>query len=271
MPLGGSGVFYVSNTNRGRPATRAVATPSWVVGMAYTCVVGLQWGDEAKRENRRFAHRTTRFCRGATTAAPTPVTPLSKMGRPSSSPCCRPAFATARLRDHRQRRRRQSGAVLRGGQPITGRRGRHWRQPRRQRSRPCHFPVPRRRGTTDRTGPRSGDWHHRGGIGPCYQDKVGRNFGVRVGELLYPDHLRTRLRTIVARKNRLFAVLGVARPSSSTPMPWLPILSPTGAAMRPHIHDTVRLLHEAGKQGKRVRSRVPRAVCSTSITAPSPT
>ena len=26
------------------------------------------------------------------------------------------------------------------------------------------------------------------GIGPCYQDKVGRRFGIRVGELLRPDH-----------------------------------------------------------------------------------
>src|SRR6202022_3811437 len=41
------------------------------------------------------------------------------------------------------------------------------------------------------------------GIGPCYQDKVGRSCGVRVGELLHPDHLRTRLRPIVARKNRI--------------------------------------------------------------------
>src|SRR5262249_31218609 len=32
------------------------------------------------------------------------------------------------------------------------------------------------------------------GIGPCYMDKVGRSFAVRVGELLYPDHLRQRLR-----------------------------------------------------------------------------
>src|SRR5262249_16971353 len=32
------------------------------------------------------------------------------------------------------------------------------------------------------------------GIGPCYQDKVGRVCGVRVGELLYPKHLRGRLR-----------------------------------------------------------------------------
>src|SRR5436305_926050 len=34
------------------------------------------------------------------------------------------------------------------------------------------------------------------GIGPSYQDKVGRVCGVRVVELLYPDHLRDRLRVI---------------------------------------------------------------------------
>src|SRR5207253_371572 len=35
------------------------------------------------------------------------------------------------------------------------------------------------------------------GIGPCYQDKVARHFAVRVGELLHPDHLRARLAAIV--------------------------------------------------------------------------
>ena len=35
----------------------------------------------------------------------------------------------------------------------------------------------------------------RRGIGPCYQDKVGRLNSVRVGELLYPDHLRQRAGT----------------------------------------------------------------------------
>ena len=32
------------------------------------------------------------------------------------------------------------------------------------------------------------------GIGPCYADKVCRTTGIRVGELLYPEHLRERLR-----------------------------------------------------------------------------
>src|SRR5437868_4386230 len=45
------------------------------------------------------------------------------------------------------------------------------------------------------------------GIGPCYQDKVGRVCGIRVGELLYPDHLRQRLNVIVEHKNRVLRAL----------------------------------------------------------------
>src|SRR5262249_46225809 len=51
------------------------------------------------------------------------------------------------------------------------------------------------------------------GIGPCYQDKVGRVNAVRIGELLYEDHLRNKLRSIVARKNRL---LTAVNPSART-------------------------------------------------------
>src|SRR5205807_7327185 len=45
------------------------------------------------------------------------------------------------------------------------------------------------------------------GIGPCYQDKVGRVCGVRVGDLLRPESLRERLRSIVPRKNRILLAL----------------------------------------------------------------
>src|SRR5947209_3903467 len=48
------------------------------------------------------------------------------------------------------------------------------------------------------------------GIGPCYQDKVGRAYGVRLGELLDPARLRKRLGEIVPRKNRLLRALAPA-------------------------------------------------------------
>src|SRR5437588_8506672 len=58
------------------------------------------------------------------------------------------------------------------------------------------------------------------GIGPCYQDKVGRIAGVRVGELLHPDHLRERLRVIVPRKNRLLRGLSAGAKQDDTDVIW---------------------------------------------------
>src|SRR5881227_2820267 len=45
------------------------------------------------------------------------------------------------------------------------------------------------------------------GIGPCYQDKVGRVNAVRVSELLHEAHLRGKLHSVVARKNRLLTAV----------------------------------------------------------------
>ncbi len=45
------------------------------------------------------------------------------------------------------------------------------------------------------------------GIGPCYRDKVGRVHGVRVTDLFHPAAFRERLDRIVAYKNRLLAAM----------------------------------------------------------------
>lgn len=81
------------------------------------------------------------------------------------------------------------------------------------------------------------------GIGPCYQDKVGRVSAVRVGELLYPDHLRRRLRVIVERKNRfLAAVSPEARTFDANAL--CDEYLRHADRLRPFIKDTTRLLHE---------------------------
>ncbi len=84
----------------------------------------------------------------------------------------------------------------------------------------------------------------RRGIGPCYRDKVGRVHGVRVGELFHPTVFRERLERIVAYKNRLLAAM-------------LPDFSPFDASkiaddylalaerLRPFVRDTTAWLHEA--------------------------
>ena len=45
------------------------------------------------------------------------------------------------------------------------------------------------------------------GIGPAYQDKVAR-FGIRMGEFVQPEHFRTRLKEVLAYKNRLLQMFG---------------------------------------------------------------
>ena len=45
------------------------------------------------------------------------------------------------------------------------------------------------------------------GIGPCYADKVGRSYTVRMGDLRDLDELKTKLQTIVEYKNKIFAAL----------------------------------------------------------------
>jgi adenylosuccinate synthase len=89
------------------------------------------------------------------------------------------------------------------------------------------------------------------GIGPCYTDKVSRSQGIRLGELLHPDHLRTRLTSIVDRKNRLLRALNPdAKQFSAKEL--ADEYGQHGARMRPHIQDTVQLLHRALDQNRRI-------------------
>lgn len=114
------------------------------------------------------------------------------------------------------------------------------------------------------------------GIGPCYADKVGRTWAVRVGELLDREHLRQRLRGIVVRKNRVLRALtpeaqpfnldlggGIltgmvrVRPGIDDPLAFdADVLTQAyhsyAEQMRPYIVDTVKLLHDALKAGKRM-------------------
>ena len=50
------------------------------------------------------------------------------------------------------------------------------------------------------------------GIGPCYADKVGRSYALRMADLLDLDTLKEKLAKIVAYKNKLFGALYNAEP-----------------------------------------------------------
>jgi len=91
----------------------------------------------------------------------------------------------------------------------------------------------------------------RRGIGPCYRDKVGRVHGVRVGDLYHPERFRTHLDRIVAYKNRLLSAM----------LPDFTPFDPGAVAdeylgyaerLRPFARDTTTWLHGAVAAGKRL-------------------
>lgn len=89
------------------------------------------------------------------------------------------------------------------------------------------------------------------GIGPCYQDKAGRVCAVRVGELLHADHLRQRLRQIVARKNTILKALSPRARMFDADALADEYLG-YGEKLRPHVTDTTLLLHNAIRAGQRI-------------------
>nr|WP_239465464.1 adenylosuccinate synthase [Gemmata sp. SH-PL17] len=91
------------------------------------------------------------------------------------------------------------------------------------------------------------------GIGPCYQDKVGRRFAIRVGELLQPDHLRERLRFVVPFKNKLMSALaGGTAPKVFDPEAVATEYLTYAERLRPFVRDTTRFLHDAIAANKRI-------------------
>jgi adenylosuccinate synthase len=89
------------------------------------------------------------------------------------------------------------------------------------------------------------------GIGPCYQDKVGRVHGIRVGELLYPVRFRERLQAVVARKNIMLRALAADARQFEADALSTEYLG-YAEQMRPFIADTTNLLHQAVRDSKNI-------------------
>jgi len=88
------------------------------------------------------------------------------------------------------------------------------------------------------------------GIGPCYADKATRSSAIRVGDLMQPARFRERLADIVEQKNKLFTgVYGVE------PMEFEPVCREYLAyaeRLRPFVTDTTHLLLTALKAKQRI-------------------
>jgi len=88
------------------------------------------------------------------------------------------------------------------------------------------------------------------GIGPTYLDKISREHGLRVADLLRPDAFRKRLRDIVADKNAVLTKVYGAAPLSAETI--AEECLEYAKRIAPFVADTATLLHDALRQGKRV-------------------
>jgi adenylosuccinate synthase len=87
------------------------------------------------------------------------------------------------------------------------------------------------------------------GIGPCYADKAART-GLRIVDLLDPDHCRVRLRAALAEKNAL-----IERVHGEAPLDLEAQVErhvALGAKLAPFVGDTGREVREAYKAGRRI-------------------
>lgn len=219
--------------------------------MTATCVVGLQWGDEAKGKivdllseehdivirynggsnaGHTVVHGGQKF---KLSLVPTGILRSGKLAVIANGVVIHPPSLLDELS-----RLRAAGVEIGANLAISDRA--HVIFPYHLREEAAvettsHRPI----GTTGR------------GIGPCYMDKVGRAFAVRVGELLDAKHLKARLEQIVPHKNRLLAALGSTEKAYEAAA-LAAEYAEFGAMLKPFICDTVELLHQALDQGKRL-------------------
>ena len=89
------------------------------------------------------------------------------------------------------------------------------------------------------------------GIGTCYREKAGRTHAIRIGDLLYPDLLRSRLHEIVAFKNQMLASLDPAFQPFDADAIFTEYMAYT-ERLKPYICDTTAFLHHAIVDKKRL-------------------
>jgi len=88
------------------------------------------------------------------------------------------------------------------------------------------------------------------GIGPCYADKVGRSYAVRMADLRDLEKLKARLQAIVDRKNKVFAALYNAEPISADSL--FEKCKSYADRLLPFTTDTTEFLHKSITDGKSI-------------------
>jgi adenylosuccinate synthase len=91
----------------------------------------------------------------------------------------------------------------------------------------------------------------RRGIGPAYADKIFRSTAIRVGDLLEPAVLRRKLDTVCGIRSAELEALGLIQaPLDAARL--AERYERIGQRLRPHVADTVYLLHERLRAGKSI-------------------
>ncbi|MEN6404978.1 MAG: adenylosuccinate synthase [Thermoguttaceae bacterium] len=88
------------------------------------------------------------------------------------------------------------------------------------------------------------------GIGPCYRDKVGRSLAIRLGDMYRPD-FRSRIESIVNVKNELFGRLSAGN-EPLDPQKIFDAYHGYAQRLRPFVADTTAYLLDALEAGRRV-------------------
>ena len=90
------------------------------------------------------------------------------------------------------------------------------------------------------------------GIGPCYRDKVARSHAIRMGDL-YRDDLKEQIEHIVEAKTPVLAAMAVGdAPEALDPAAIYDEYRGYAERLRPHVCDTTDMLLTAAEQGKRI-------------------
>jgi adenylosuccinate synthase len=217
-----------------------------------TCVVGLQWGDEAKgKVVDLLAERHDAVVRfnGGPNAGHTVVVgdqkyALSQLPSGVVNPGLACVIGNGVVVDPAIVLREIDMLAARG----TAVAGRLWLSDRAHLVMPYHREEDRLReeaagaaaiGTTRR------------GVGPCYADKIGRSGSVRVGELFDVPALTAKLEAALPMKNRILAALGrEGAPYAAADL--VAELAPLAERLKPYVTDTFWYLQRALGAGKKL-------------------
>ena len=88
------------------------------------------------------------------------------------------------------------------------------------------------------------------GIGPCYADKVGRSYAVRMADLRKLEALKDKLHAIVEYKNKVFEAVYGAEPVNANEI--FKKCESYADKLLPFITDTTEYLHRAIANGKAI-------------------